>query len=119
MHTLPKTLRLVHQRDFDHVFARGRVVSDPILIVHAVWNPDAPTRLGLSVSRRVGCAVIRNRWKRLIREVFRLHRHEFPSHLTLVVRPRKGASPSFDDVANSLLHLIRRIKKPPTSPSRP
>lgn len=52
----------------------------------------AVSRLGLVVSRKVGDACARNRVKRLLREYFRLHRHELSSTVDLVVVARKGAA---------------------------
>ena len=71
-----------------------------MLVVQGCANGLPHTRLGLSVSRRVGNAVLRNRWKRIIREAFRTQRDELPVGLDLVVRPRRGATPVFADVAN-------------------
>lgn len=47
-------------------------------MVFAMKNELAHPRLGLAVGRRVGGAVVRNRFKRLIRESFRMIQHEFP-----------------------------------------
>ena len=69
-----------------------------MLVVQGCRNGLAYARLGLSISRRVGNAVLRNRWKRIIREVFRTRRSELPGGLDLVVRPRRGANPVFADV---------------------
>ena len=49
---------------------------------------DGETRLGISMSRRVGSAARRNRIKRLLREAYRLNRHSWPSGLDLVIVPR-------------------------------
>jgi ribonuclease P protein component len=55
--------------------------------------------------------VARNRWKRLIREAFRLSGAELPAGFDLVVRPQKGAVADFESVSRSLPALARRISK--------
>lgn len=52
----------------------------------------AQPRIGLTVSRRVGNAVLRNRIKRRVREWFRMHREELPRGVDLVVIARRGAA---------------------------
>ncbi|MFO0941510.1 MAG: ribonuclease P protein component [Pirellulales bacterium] len=103
--------RLRRSEDFAAVFDTGQVVSDATLVVHAVPSPGSPTRLGLSVSKRVGNAPLRNRWKRMIREAFRLSYSKLPTEMTIVVRPRKDARPKSSDVAESLLRLTKRVAK--------
>ena len=95
--------------DFDRVHRRNTYAADNVLVVRGCENHLPYARLGLSVSRRVGPAVVRNRWKRLIREAFRLSRHRLPEGLDLVVRPRKGADPSCSEVAESLPVLARQV----------
>ena len=65
--------RLSRSRDFDAVYRRGRSVSTRLLVLH--WferedERDAPSRLGIAVPRKVGTAVVRNRLKRRLREVW-------------------------------------------------
>lgn len=64
-------------------------------------------RLGISVHRKAGNAVRRNRIKRLIREVFRLHRTLFPSAADVVLTVRPGfAITSLPDMRDSVLRAI-------------
>jgi ribonuclease P protein component len=64
---------------------------------------DLGQRLGLTVSQKVGCAVRRNRVKRLVREVFRLHRELFPSPADIVVIAKTGCpAASFAEVHKEL-----------------
>src|ERR1043165_688481 len=70
--------RLTHAREFDAVYdAKVRKVRGPITLF-ALPNTLGHSRLGLAVSARVGGAVVRNRWKRVVREAFRLRQHELP-----------------------------------------
>ncbi|MFZ5661806.1 MAG: ribonuclease P protein component [Pseudomonadota bacterium] len=75
-HRLPRTARVRARADFDRVFAHGHRAAHPLLALH--WLPAPPPagpRLGLAVSRKVDSrAVVRNRLKRRLRELFRHRR---------------------------------------------
>ena len=103
--------RLRHAREFSRVYQRRARVSDQLLIVNGCENEFERARLGLSVSRRVGNAVERNRWKRLIRETFRTARADLPAGIDFVVSPRRGAEPDFAAVRHSLISLARRLQR--------
>jgi ribonuclease P protein component len=105
----PKSARLVSPKDFDRVFQTGIVASDSVLVIHACRRADEPTRLGLSISKRVGNSPERNLWKRLIRESFRKQKMELPSGLDIVVRPKKGARPEYDAIFQSLPRLCKQL----------
>ncbi len=62
-----------------------------LFVVHPRMDGDARSRLGLTVSRKVGGAVRRNRVKRLLREVFRRHRELFPPGCDVIVIAKRGA----------------------------
>ena len=107
----PKKVRLLRSADFDAVFRHQMFAADDVLVMQAKPNGLAYNRLGLSVSKKAGNAVVRNAWKRRIREAFRLQQHELPTGLDLVVRPRKGAECSYQKVEKSLANLIHRVAK--------
>ncbi|MGN6135359.1 MAG: ribonuclease P protein component [Aureliella sp.] len=107
-----KSQRLHSRRDFDDLFARGKVVVDQVLVIHARPSP-ARGRLGISISKRVGHAPFRNRWKRLIREAYRRLAPRLPAlqRLDIVVRPRRGAEPSYAAIERSLGSLAGRLDR--------
>jgi ribonuclease P protein component len=103
--------RLRRERDFERVYAGNVYAADQVLVVQGCENACGHSRLGLSVSRKVGHAVIRHRWKRLIREAFRTQHDAIPEGLDLVVRPRRGARPDYQAVALSLRRLSQQINQ--------
>lgn len=105
-----KEQRLLSRIDFDRVFQEDHFAADDVLVIRA-RRCDSCSRLGLAVSKKVGNAVVRNRWKRRIREAFRLQQHELPIGLEIVVRPRKGAICDTQAIAASLLKLMKRLDR--------
>lgn len=89
-----------------------------MLLIYVRENTLGHARLGLSVSRKVGGAVERNRWKRVLREAFRLSRDRLPPAIDLVVIPRADASQAqLSTAAESLVKVANRAARklaPPT-----
>ncbi len=111
-----KKQRLLSRDDFARVYNQEHFAADNVLVIRARRSRGI-SRLGLSVSKKVGNAVVRNRWKRRIREAFRLQQNEVPQGLDIVVRPRKGAVCDFKAIKESLPKLMQRLdrKMPPLS----
>ena len=119
MFDFPKTVRLLKSADFDRVFARRCSFADGLIVVYFANSESERPRLGLVVSRKCGNAVVRNRWKRALREAFRLVQHELPSHFDLVVLPKRGAKPEVARLQASLKQLAARaVDKLATSDSK-
>ena len=85
----PASCRLRTSREYTQVWRQGRRCHTAHLLVIALTGAASGTRLGISVSRKVGNAVCRNRIKRWLREYFRISRGGMPAgtELSVVVKP--------------------------------
>src|SRR5437868_186434 len=106
-----KTEHLRRPSDFRRVNDRRRSASDGWLLVYACENGLPHLRLGLSVSRKVGQATYRNRFRRLYREAFRLTRHLMPTGLDLVLIPRSPREPTLAQLQKSLPALVGKLAR--------
>jgi len=93
----PKTRRLSGNIAFARVFGAKCSASNRHLVVYVRENGLPYARIGLSVGRRLGGAVQRNRLKRLIREAFRLEAAVLPAGFDLVCIPRPDSGATLDD----------------------
>lgn len=103
--------RLRLRNDYDRVFSERRSSGDGVLVVYVADNGLAWSRLGLSVSRRVGNAVIRHYVRRRIREAFRLSKDTLPKGLDIICVAQVGASERGADFVSSLRELIPRAER--------
>ena len=109
--SFPKSARLLKSFEFKRVYEANVFAADDTLVIKAVPNETKEVRLGLSVSRKVGNAVVRNRWNRHIREAFRQQRGDFSIGLDIVVPPKRGAICDPEQIGLSLQKLLVRISK--------
>ena len=88
----PRTARILSPADFARVYGRRcSAAAGPLVLYAAPQDRVASAaRVGLSVSRRIGNAVVRNRWKRRLREAFRTVRTSLPSGTDFVIVVRSG-----------------------------
>ena len=101
--------RLRHPSEYQCVFECGRRLVTPLFVLYVLPRSEAPSRLGMAVSKRVGSAVVRNRVKRRIRELFRQHKSYFESPCDVVfVARRQAAEAPLAEYTRQFLTLLQR-----------
>jgi ribonuclease P protein component len=103
---------LTKRGDFKKVFELGTKFPSKFFIIYALPNELSYCRLGLSVSRKIGDAVVRNRIKRRLREIFRQQLADKPLHYDFVVVARNAAAGAeFSDLQTSIMKVFPRLGK--------
>lgn len=108
-YNLGKVNRLKSRKCFQLVYTSGRTVVDALSVFYILSEKGQDLKLGLAVGKKLGCAVVRNRVKRLMREVFRMHKHELKPgyHLVWVAR-RKLTKADYKTFERVFLRLAKR-----------
>jgi ribonuclease P protein component len=104
--------------DFEQVYDAGTRVSGRFMTVFARMTNEPAARLGIAATRKMGGAVVRNRAKRLVRELFRHHKPD--QSLDIVVVPRREILDApFDSLTREFDALLERIRNGRGRPSTP
>jgi ribonuclease P protein component len=99
--------RVRRRPEFERAYNTGVRIHGRFMTVFAVPNGSERPRIGVAATRKLGSAVIRNRAKRLARELFR--RHKVASGLDIVIVPRREMlDASFANVESDFLAVLER-----------
>jgi len=107
-----KAERLRRRKEFERVYQQGRRLRLPYLKLVLAPNELGLRRIGLSVSRRFGKAVRRNRAKRILREIFRRHKDIFPAAHDVIFIPRPDLlEKRQEDIVRDLEEILENYEK--------
>jgi len=117
----PAKARLKRRADFQRVYRDGVRASGRHVVVFLMRVDAHDGRFGVTASRRVGGAVVRARCKRRLRELYRIHRHEFAGFpVDTVVNARHScASAPWAELERDFLTSVRRALKQAEQRTRP
>lgn len=103
--------RLKSAVDFRSVYRQRQFVRNRSMTLYYLHRDDDHSRLGLSVGRRHGTAVKRNRIKRVLREVYRLNRALIPGAFDFILIPSFHADiEDFQLMRKSFVHLLKKLE---------
>jgi ribonuclease P protein component len=106
----PRRHRIVHGAQFRAVYDAGGKLHSDKFVLFGRENTLGHHRLGITVSRKVGGAVVRNRVKRLFREIFRKSFADIPGHFDLVVNAKRScAEARYAELREEFVAAARRV----------
>lgn len=109
---MKKAYRVKKNNEFQEVFKKGKSFANRQFVVYSLKKPDqSHFRVGISVSKKLGNAVMRNRIKRYIRQAF----HELEKDLEddydyIVIARKPTAEMNFFEIKSSLIHVLKLSK---------
>ena len=108
-HTLPRAKMIKRRSDFQHVYQKGTSVAGRRMILYVLRDSRVAGKVGFAAGKKLGCAAVRSRTKRLLREAYRSLQHELRGDVGILLIGRAGlADGKMQDAAEDLRRLIRR-----------
>ena len=101
-----------NNRDFDSIIKNGKFKKNNDFIIYYVPNDLKYNRFGISVGKKIGNAVTRNYYKRIIRNICDKRKIIYSNSKDYIIIMRKGCSLlSFNEIDNSFASLLNKIEK--------
>lgn len=109
---LAKTYRLTRRNDFRRVYGKGKSAANYSLVLYVAPSKNQTMRIGFSVSKKIGKAVVRNRVKRLMREASFHLLSSFDGHKDYVFIARSGIKEkNLAEIEKQMASLLKKIQE--------
>ena len=96
--------------EFRRIYRKGKSAVSPQLVLYCQRNRRGHSRLGVSVSTKLGCAVVRNRVRRRIREIYRLNKpNMLPGYDLIVVARVRAVETDYQKLDRTYLRLLEQL----------
>lgn len=107
---LQKAYRIARRSDFQLVYKYGKSTANRQFVLYTLKKQEVEHfRMGISVSKKVGNAVVRNRMRRVVKEIVRSLAPQIVPHYDMVIVVRKAAlDMDFEQLRSSVIHVMRR-----------
>ena len=103
--------RIRNNSEYRLVYKHGKYEVGRMCVMYRMPVAKHPTRFGFVTGKKVGCAVERNRARRLMKEVYRHHQHEVREGYDIVIVARAGISgANYERVEKEIMYLLKRLK---------
>jgi len=106
----PRSVRIVRSSDYQALYKTGYKIHSSYFVLFGRRNTLGHSRLGITASRKVGGAVVRNRVKRLFREIFRRSLSRIPDRFDMVVNAKSGCGDAnYEDLRAEFLTAVKKL----------
>lgn len=111
MNRIDKTRKIKKNIDFRLVYKHGKYQVNRYCVIYKMPVAKQATKIGFVTGKKVGCAVERNRARRLMREVYRLHQHEIREGYSVVMVARQPLKDlKYQEAEKQIMNLLERSK---------
>ncbi|MGE4283121.1 MAG: ribonuclease P protein component [Clostridia bacterium] len=106
-----KTVSLTENRVFKRIYARGNSLANNLLVIYFSKNGLNINRLGITVNKKIGKAVVRNRVRRLIKESYRLKEDFIKENYDVIFVARvRAQDASYREISGAMKNLLKRVE---------
>ena len=111
MYELPKDIILRDKQEFNRVYTKGSSYMNKWLVIHVMHSSNTKGKVGFTVGKKIGNAVTRNRIKRLMREVYRIHQHKILPEVSIILIGRQSLiNANFNNIIKAFIDVCKKAK---------